>query len=77
VCSAGSDWERRHLLFRGWLRTHPADRDAYAGTKRRLARCDWPDMNAYAAAKTPIIAEIIAHASQAASSSCDTTSTSS
>jgi GrpB-like predicted nucleotidyltransferase (UPF0157 family) len=58
ICATGSDWERRHLLFRDWLRRTPADRDAYARLKRDLARRDWSDMNAYADAKGPLIAEI-------------------
>lgn len=55
VCAIDSNWERRHLLFRDWLRADPDDRQRYAETKRVLATCDWPDMNAYAAAKTEII----------------------
>ncbi|MFJ8954981.1 GrpB family protein [Streptomyces sp. NPDC102381] len=58
ICTAGSEWERRHLLFRDWLRRDTADRAAYARHKQHLAEQDWPDMNAYAAAKGPLIAEI-------------------
>ena len=29
VCTAGSDWERRQLLFRDWLRYDQSDRAAY------------------------------------------------
>jgi GrpB-like predicted nucleotidyltransferase (UPF0157 family) len=62
VWEAGGDAERRHLLFRDWLRTDPGDRRRYAEEKRRLAARDWPDMNAYAAAKSAVIAEITARA---------------
>ena len=62
VCSAGSDWERRHLLFRDWLRRDTADRRAYADLKQELTTRDWPDMNAYAAAKGPLIATIMTRA---------------
>ena len=62
VCAAGSEWERRHLLFRDWLRSHPAERDLYAQTKEDLARQDWADMNAYAAAKTAVISAIMSRA---------------
>jgi GrpB-like predicted nucleotidyltransferase (UPF0157 family) len=55
VCAIGSDWERRHLLFRDWLRADPDDRQLYAEAKRELAARGWPDMNAYATAKTEII----------------------
>jgi GrpB-like predicted nucleotidyltransferase (UPF0157 family) len=62
ICSAGSDWERRHLLFRDWLRQDAADRAAYEALKRDLASRDWPDMNAYADAKGTLIAEIMTRA---------------
>jgi GrpB-like predicted nucleotidyltransferase (UPF0157 family) len=67
VCAEGSDWERRHLLFRDWLRHDKADREAYASLKRELATHDWPDMNTYAAAKDTLIAEITARAEEWAS----------
>ena len=44
--------ERRHLLFRDWLRVDSADRDLYERTKRDLATRAWPDMNGYADAKS-------------------------
>ena len=62
VCPAGSDWERRHLLFRDRLRHDPADRSAYARLKQELAAREWPDLNAYAAAKGTLIAEIMVRA---------------
>lgn len=62
ICAAGSEWERRHLLFRDLLRRNAADRDAYGALKRRLAQRDWADMNAYADAKGSLIAEIMARA---------------
>jgi GrpB-like predicted nucleotidyltransferase (UPF0157 family) len=64
VCPAGGKWERRHLLFRDWLRVDAADRERYAAAKRQLARRDWPNMNAYADAKTVVIQEITARAEQ-------------
>ena len=62
VCTAGSDWERRPLLFRDWLRYDQSDRAAYNSLKNQLAQEDWPDMNAYAEAKGPLISEITARA---------------
>jgi len=50
VCTAGSEWERRHLLFRDRLRHDAADRAAYGRHRQHLAEQDRPDMNAYAAA---------------------------
>lgn len=46
------------LLLRDHLRSDPADRDLYERTKRALINQDWPDMNAYAEAKTQVIVEI-------------------
>jgi GrpB-like predicted nucleotidyltransferase (UPF0157 family) len=37
VCDAGSAWERNHLLFRDYLRAHPAAGGAYAAVKHQLA----------------------------------------
>lgn len=47
-----------YLLFRDHLRRTPADRELYERTKLALAEQDWADINAYAEAKTPVIAEI-------------------
>lgn len=58
VSTVGSEWERRHLLFRDWLRRDAQDRAAYEQLKRQLAQRDWTDMNAYADAKGPLIVEI-------------------
>jgi GrpB-like predicted nucleotidyltransferase (UPF0157 family) len=68
-CNAGSDWERRHLLFRDWLRYDEADRVAYGALKSQLAKRHWPDMNAYAAAKSSLIGEITARAERWAADS--------
>jgi GrpB-like predicted nucleotidyltransferase (UPF0157 family) len=46
------------LLFRDHLRSDPEDRSLYENTKRALIDRDWADMNAYAAAKTDVIAQI-------------------
>jgi len=62
ICAAGGAWERRHLLFRDWLRHDPVDRDRYQQVKRNLARRGWPSMNDYAAAKSPFIDDITRHA---------------
>lgn len=62
VWVAGSGDERRHLVFRDWLRRSPADRSRYAATKHALAARDWEDMNDYAQAKSDVIAQITARA---------------
>jgi len=38
VCHAGGEEERLHLIFRNWLRGHPADRDEYGRLKDELAK---------------------------------------
>ena len=62
ICEAGSDWERRHLLLRDWLRQSAEDRQAYADLKFQLQKQDWESTNHYADAKTGLIAEIGARA---------------
>ena len=54
----------RHLAFRDRLRGCPEDRRLYESVKRKLAREDWADMNAYAAAKSEVVEEIVARALQ-------------
>ncbi|AWB91792.1 GrpB family protein [Aeromicrobium chenweiae] len=65
VCASGSDWERRHLVFRDRLRAHPGDRQRYEDVKRSLAARAWDDTNDYADAKTDVIAEIMRRAGSA------------
>lgn len=48
-----------YLLLRDRLRSDRQDRELYEQTKRTLAARDWPDMNAYADAKSAVIAEIL------------------
>jgi GrpB-like predicted nucleotidyltransferase (UPF0157 family) len=67
VCRAGSDWERRHLLLRDWLRQSLEDREAYARLKQRLQEHDWETMDHYADAKSGFIAEMTARAERWAS----------
>jgi GrpB-like predicted nucleotidyltransferase (UPF0157 family) len=62
VFSPGAPEIGRVLTLRDRLRSHPPDRDRYEALKRRLATRSWPDMNAYAAAKTEMIESILAAA---------------
>ena len=62
ICSEGCAEIGRNLRFRDRLRANAGDRKRYEETKRTLARIDWPDMNAYAAAETEVIESIIAAA---------------
>ena len=52
----------RQLAFRDRLRTNAGDRLLYESVKRKLAKEDWPDMNAYARAKTQVVEQITARA---------------
>lgn len=57
VFASGAPEVWRHLIFRDFLRAHPADAQAYASLKRALAR-DAVDMRAYSDGKTDFILEI-------------------
>jgi GrpB-like predicted nucleotidyltransferase (UPF0157 family) len=59
VYSAGCAEIERNLSFRDRLRTNVDDRQRYEKIKRVLAQADWPDMNAYADAKTDVIESIL------------------
>ncbi len=50
-----SDFWRRHLLFRDYMRAHDDIRDAYYRMKKELAERQWDDVNDYAYAKTEFI----------------------
>jgi GrpB-like predicted nucleotidyltransferase (UPF0157 family) len=50
------------LVFRDWLRGHPADAERYAKLKRALAESFKSDREAYTAAKGKLIQQILAQA---------------
>jgi putative glutamine amidotransferase len=58
VCPAASEWERRHLAFRDWLRDHPDDAAAYERLKRDGAERHPRDTYSYADAKAAFVREI-------------------
>jgi GrpB-like predicted nucleotidyltransferase (UPF0157 family) len=62
IFSAGSAEVARQIAFRNRLRSNAEDRLRYEAFKRKLAKEDWPDMNAYARAKTEVVQEITARA---------------
>jgi GrpB-like predicted nucleotidyltransferase (UPF0157 family) len=64
VCGHGSSWERDHLLFRDYLRTHPGACARYAGLKRDLIRRWHDDRAAYGAAKTAFVLSTLEAASR-------------
>jgi GrpB-like predicted nucleotidyltransferase (UPF0157 family) len=57
VCAAGSRWERAHLLFRDYLRAHPARAAAYGELKWALAERYRDERVSYTEAKGPFIDE--------------------
>ena len=64
VFTAGAAESDRMLLFRDRLRANDADRDAYLQVKRDLAQQTWRHVQHYADAKTAIVEQIIARATQ-------------
>ncbi len=62
VCQVGSRWERNHLLFRDYLRTHPDAARAYEEVKHAAVARYGADRLAYTEAKGPFIEETLATA---------------
>jgi GrpB-like predicted nucleotidyltransferase (UPF0157 family) len=62
VCQQGSTWEREHLLFRDFLKAHPARAERYAALKRELATTVGGDRIAYSEGKRPFIEQALAQA---------------
>jgi GrpB-like predicted nucleotidyltransferase (UPF0157 family) len=62
VCAAGGQWERDHLLFRDYLRAHPAACLRYAEAKRASVRRWSDDGWAYTDAKTGVILDVLEQA---------------
>ncbi|NIO37640.1 GrpB family protein [Candidatus Bathyarchaeota archaeon] len=57
-----SDFWKRHLLFRDYLRTHPKGAEDYYELKKRLADKYGSDREGYAEAKTSFVESIVAKA---------------
>jgi len=62
VCAAGSGWERRHVLFRDYLRSSASAREAYLTAKLEAAQRWRDDRIAYADAKTEVIGRLMEEA---------------
>jgi len=62
VCATGSRWERKHLLFRDYLRSSDVARDAYLAAKLEAAERWRDDRVAYADAKTEVIQRLMTNA---------------
>lgn len=59
VCPPDSREYERHVAFRNYLRTHPADANAYALLKRELASRFRNDREAYNQAKSEFVERIL------------------
>lgn len=59
VSTPGSAWERDHLLFRDYLRTHDDARDAYGRLKLHLVEVWHDDRMGYTEAKGDLIRSIL------------------
>jgi len=68
IWAAGSDDERRHLVFRDRVRSNADDRAQYERTKRDLAG-RYRDANYYAKAKSALIEQIVERATRASPTS--------
>jgi GrpB-like predicted nucleotidyltransferase (UPF0157 family) len=64
VVRIGDAYWVEHLLFRDFLRAHPARAAEYAALKRRLA-AEHPESRPYTDAKTPFVAAVLAEARRA------------
>ena len=60
-----SDFWKRHLLFRDYLRTHPEAAQDYYELKKRLTRQYGSDREGYTEAKTSFIESVVAKAKAA------------
>jgi len=59
VCQQASRWERRHLLFRDFLRSSNEAQETYVAAKRQAARLWADDRAAYTEAKSAVILSIL------------------
>ena len=62
VCAVDTPSLRQHLLFRDYLRAHPAEAQAYGELKKRLAEQHRNDREAYGLAKTDFATRILSRA---------------
>lgn len=69
VCPRDSPALRNHLVFRDYLRSHPADASAYATLKKQLAAAFARNREAYVLGKTAFVESILKRSSFSAPSS--------
>jgi GrpB-like predicted nucleotidyltransferase (UPF0157 family) len=59
VCTAGSISLKNHLAFRNYLRSHPKKAKAYGELKKKLAKENPNDIDAYVSGKTEFITGVL------------------
>jgi len=59
LCGPGNATHMERLLFRDWMRAHPADAAAYGALKRRLASQAGGDWTFYTGGKADFVASIV------------------
>jgi GrpB-like predicted nucleotidyltransferase (UPF0157 family) len=64
VCQRDSDWERKHILFRDFLRSHAEYRRRYERLKRALADTHKADRARYVAGKSKFICQTLSDAAR-------------
>jgi len=62
LCAPGNATHIKRILFRDWLRTHPADAEAYADLKSQLAKDAGGDWQFYTGGKSEFVARIVEQA---------------
>lgn len=62
LCGPDNEVHVRRLLFRDWLRAHPADAADYAALKRQLAITAKGDWDVYTGGKTDFVTGIVQQA---------------
>ncbi|MDX1534073.1 MAG: GrpB family protein [Thermoplasmata archaeon] len=62
MVETSSDFWRRHLLFRDYVRTHPTTAREYEALKIRLAREHGSDREGYTEGKTSFVEDVVARA---------------
>lgn len=62
LCAPGNATHIKRILFRDWLRIHPADAEAYADLKSRLAKDANGDWKLYTGGKSEFVARIVEQA---------------
>lgn len=72
LCAPGNVTHSKRILFRDWLRAHPADAAAYATLKNQLAAEACGDWKFYTGGKSNFVARIVEQATAQKAIMCST-----